>query len=252
MRARARRPPPLLAVVVAAYDEEANVDELVRRLERALAGLRGWRWEMVFVVSGSDGTREILARWAEALPALRIVDEGEPAGLGVAFARGFAAVSPAAAAVATLDADLNHHPEDLPRLLAALDRGAEIVVGSRLLPGSRIEGLPRWKGLLSRGVNALLRGLFGQQVRDKTSGYRVYRAAALRRLTIRHRGFAFLPDLLLQAHAAGVKVAEEPIHFTARRQGRSKMALARTSASYLSLLTQRAPRRRSCSGRRCS
>ena len=230
-------PRPFVSVVVAAYDEAGNVGELVTRLQETLRDLPATRWELVFVVSGDDGTREILEERATALPALRVLHEGAPAGLGVAMERGFAAVSPDATAVVTLDADLNHQPEEVPRLLAALD-SADIVVGSRLLPGSRVAGLPVWKSLLSRTINSLLGWLSGQRVRDKTSGFRAYRAAALRGLAIRHPGFAFLPDLLLQAHASGLAVVEVPIRFTQRRHGRSKMAFWRTSRSYLTLLGQ--------------
>lgn len=227
-----------LAVVIAAWDERANIEPLVRRLDRALVDHRGRR-ELVFVVEGEDGTREALEALAAEVPDLRVLYRRAPRGLGEAFRLGFAAIPADADVVVTLDADLNHRPEEIPRLVAALERtGADLVVGSRDLPGSRVEGIPVWKRWLSRAVNRALSRLRGVEVEDKTSGFRVYRAEALRRLAIRAPGFSFLADLLLQAHAAGMVVREEPIHFTYRTEGRSKLPFARTSVEYLGLVAR--------------
>jgi dolichol-phosphate mannosyltransferase len=227
-----------LAVVIAAWDERPNIEPLVRRLDAALADWRGRR-QLVFVVEGEDGTHEALTALAGEIADLRVIYRRQPRGLGEAFRAGFAAVGDDADVVVTLDADLNHQPEEIPRLVAALERaGADVVVGSRDLPASRVDGIPAWKRWLSRAVNRALSRLRGIPVADKTSGFRAYRAGALRRLAIRAPGFSFLADLLLQAHAAGMVVREEPIHFTYRTQGRSKLPFARTSAEYLGLVSR--------------
>jgi len=226
------------AVVIAAWDERPNIEPLVRRLDRALADRRGRR-ELIFVVEGDDGTREALEALAAEVPDLRVLYRREPRGLGEAFRTGFAALPADAGVVVTLDADLNHQPEEIPRLVEALERtGADLVVGSRDLPGSRVEGIPAWKRWLSRVVNRALSRLRGVPVEDKTSGFRVYRADALRRLEIRAPGFSFLADLLLQAHAAGLVVREEPIRFVYRVEGRSKLPFLRTSVEYLRLVAR--------------
>lgn len=227
-----------LAVVIAAYDEAANVEELTRRLHAALAPLAAWEWELVFVVEGRDGTREVLERLAGELGRLRVLYREAPTGLGNAFRRGFAAVAPDTDVVVTLDADLNHQPEEIPRLLAAA-AAHDVVVGSRLVAGSRVDGTPAWKRALSGTVNLLMRTVFALPVADLTSGFRVYRAGVLRRLDYRDGGFAFLPEMLLLAHRAGCHVREEPIHFVFRRQGASKMGFWATSLSYLRLLAWR-------------
>ena len=229
-----------LAVVIAAYDERDNVEPLVRRLRATLDGLAGWDWELIFVVEGTDGTREALAALQPEVPGLRVLYQAQPTGIGDAFRRGFAGVAADADFVCTLDADLNHQPEEIPRLLAAAQRrGCDVLVGSRFVPGATVEGAPRWKRLLSIAVNRLMRHLYGLQVADKTSGFRVYRAAALRRLAFDNDAFAFLPELLVRAKRLGLTLAEEPIHFVFRRHGRSKMGLWDTSRSYLSLLRPR-------------
>lgn len=229
-----------LAVVVAAFDEEENVEALTRRLAAVLGALPDPSWEAIFVVEGRDRTREILERLSAEIPHLRILYREEPAGLGDAFRRGFAAVGPEVDLVVTMDADLNHQPEEIPRLVEALRRtGSDIVVGSRFLAASRVQGTPLWKRLLSGIMNYLMRYLYGLDVRDKTSGFRVYRAAALRQIQFRNPAFAFLPEMLIRAHQAGLRIAEEPIRFVFRSEGRSKLRILPTTWSYLSLLRTR-------------
>lgn len=230
-----------LVIVVAAYDEEANVEPLLRRLHAVLGGMVGWEWQARFVVEGRDRTREVLERVAAELGAPVSVDFRErPSGLGAAFRRGFAAVPPDADVVVTLDADLNHQPEEIPRLVAALGaRDADVVVGSRFVRGSRVQGTPLWKRLLSGGVNRFMRLLYGVPVGDKTSGFRVYRASVLRSAHYRSDAFAFLPELLIKLHRGGARIVEEPIRFVFREQGRSKLEFWPTSFSYLTLLRTR-------------
>lgn len=236
----------VLSVVIAAYNEQETIEPLTRRLHQALSGFAGHPWEILYVVEGRDRTREILERLAAELGGgLRILYKERPSGLGNAFRRGFAAIAPDADVVVTLDADLNHQPEEIPRLVEALERtGSDIIVGSRFLGESQVEGTPFWKRFLSGVMNVLMRFLFGLKVRDKTSGFRVYRAAALRSLEFRNNDFAFLPEMLIRAHNAGLRIAEEPIHFIFRREGTSKMAILTTCLSYLRLLRTRLSLRR--------
>ncbi|MEA2694139.1 MAG: dolichol-phosphate mannosyltransferase [Acidobacteriota bacterium] len=238
-----------IAAVIAAYDEEETIEELTRRLHRALSEL-GFAWEIVFVVEGRDRTREILARLAAELGGdtgdvgdvgdIRVLYQEKPSGLGNAFKRGFAAVSPEADLVLTMDADLNHQPEEIARLVAALERtGSDIVVGSRFLKTSRVEGTPLWKRFLSGTMNSLMHWLYGLSVLDKTSGFRLYRAAALRQIEFTNPAFAFLPEMLIRAHWAGLRIVEEPIRFVFRTEGQSKLRVLPTTLSYLSLLRTR-------------
>ncbi len=196
---------------------------------------------MIFVVEGRDRTRTILEHLAAELGGdIRVLYRESPGGLGNAFRRGFAAIAADTDLVVTLDADLNHQPEEIPRLVAALQsRGVDVLIGSRLVHGSVVERTPLWKRFLSRVMNALMRVLYGLRVHDKTSGFRVYRAEVLRAVEFRNQAFAFLPELLVRAHQAGYRLAEEPIRFVFRRRGRSKLAFWPTSFSYLSLLRTR-------------
>lgn len=229
-----------LSVVIAAYDEEQNIEALTRRLGSTLGALADWSWELVYVVEGRDRTRAILEALAGEIKPLRVLYQERPSGLGNAFRRGFAAVPADTDAVITMDADLNHQPEEIPRLLAAWQaRGADILVGSRFVDGSHVDGTPLWKRFLSGTMNVAMRFLYGVRVRDKTSGYRIYRRSALQSIRFLNNDFAFLPEILIRAHHLGLSVVEEPIRFIFRREGRSKMAFGKTCMSYLRLLRNR-------------
>jgi len=226
-----------LSVVIAAYDEVACVEALARRLADSLRTIPGCAWEIVFVVEGEDGTRETLERLAREIEPLRILYRLERTGLGAAFRRGFAAIAPDADYVVTMDADLNHQPEEIPRLLDAARRSTcDVLVGSRFVSGSLVVGTPLAKRLLSQLINRLMSPLYGLRVRDKTSGFRIYRAEVLRTVHYRDNAFAFLPELLIRASARGYRIVEQPIHFHYRVEGRSKMGFWSTSLSYLTLL----------------
>jgi dolichol-phosphate mannosyltransferase len=228
-----------VSVVIAAFNERENVVPLTERLRRILDSL-AVDWELLYVVEGMDGTHEALEAIARDVPRLKVLYRAEPSGLGAAFRRGFDAARADADFVVTMDADLNHQPEEIPTLLAAREAsGADIVVGSRFVHGSSVTGIPLWKKALSASMNAAMRFLWGLKTRDKTSGFRLYRGEVLRSLTFRNDNFAFLPELLIEASRRGWSIVEVPIRFTARVHGVSKMHILRTSRSYLSLLRSR-------------
>ena len=153
------------------------------------------------------------------------------------FRQGFDAVAPDTDVVITLDADLNHLPEEIPKLVRALfERNVDIVVGSRKVDGCINEGTPLWKRVLSSSFSHSVGRLIGMPVSDLTSGYRAYRYNALGRISFETTGFAFLPEILMRAHALGLRMIEEPIHFIYRTAGKSKMKLLPTVWSYIALL----------------
>lgn len=233
-----------IATVVAAWNEEENIEALTRRIHAALEG-HGEPWELIYVIEGTDRTREIAEGLARELGgAIRILYNDRPSGLGAAFRRGFAALPPDADLVVTMDADLNHQPEEIPRLIAVLrETGSDIVVGSRVVAGSHVTGTPAWKRLLSWTLNLIMRVLFGIPIQDKTSGFRVYRAEVVQAMRYRNDQFAFLPEIIIRAHKERRKITEAPIHFIFRREGVSKMKFLPTSLSYISLLRTRFSRK---------
>lgn len=225
-----------ITVVIAAYNEADCIGPLTARLIQVLDAMPDAAWELIYVLAGADGTREIAASFAAQRPQIRILYREKPNGLGNAFREGFAQVPPDTDFVVTMDADLNHQPEEIPRLVHAAAGGkADIVVGSRKVKGSVTDGAPLWKRSLSDSVNRAMRRLFGMPVADQTSGFRVYRAEAFRRISFDNQGFGFLPEILIRAHAMGLRIVEEPIHFIFREVGESKMNLAAAAWSYVFL-----------------
>jgi len=195
------------------------------------------RWELIYVIEGTDETRLIAQSFADQHHQIRILYNAEPSGLGTAFRQGFDAVAPDTDVVITLDADLNHLPEEIPKLVRALfERNVDIVVGSRKVDGCINEGTPLWKRVLSSSFSHSVGRLIGMPVSDLTSGYRAYRYNALGRISFETTGFAFLPEILMRAHALGLRMIEEPIHFIYRTAGKSKMKLLPTVWSYIALL----------------
>lgn len=228
-----------LTVVIAAYDESATIGTLTDRLVQSLNLMEVSEWKLIYVIDGTDGTVDIARKSAAQWPQIEILHSEQPSGLGLAFRRGFDVVPPDADYVVTMDADLNHRPEEISKLLkVALATKADIVVGSRRVEHSRVEGIPLWKDVLSRVVNRVMFVVMGTRINDLTSGFRVYRASALRQIRFENVGFAFLPEMLIDAVARHFTIVEEPIHFVFREAGESKMNVVSTSISYLRLFAK--------------
>jgi dolichol-phosphate mannosyltransferase len=162
-------------------------------------------------------------------PRVHVLLRHAKEGLGPAYLAGFAwALEHGYDAVVEMDADGSHAPEDLPRLLAALAEH-DVALGSRWVPGGRVEHWPLHRRLLSRGGNAYARLALGVDVRDATGGFRAIRTDVLRGIDLRgvaSQGYGFQVDLLWKALLAGCSVVEVPIVFTERVHGRSKMSAA--------------------------
>lgn len=219
-------PEPL--VVIPTYNERENLALIVDRVRRAVP-----RASVLVVDDASpDGTGELAEELASADAAVHVLHRAGKAGLGAAYLEAFAwALERGFDPIVQLDADGSHRPEELPALLAALDddgASVDLVIGSRWVPGGRIENWPKRREWLSRGGSAYVRGLLRLPTRDTTAGYRVFRADALRRMPladVHTRGYGFQVDMLWQAHEAGLVVAEVPVTFVERVHGRSKMTI---------------------------
>ncbi len=225
-----------LTVVIAAYDEAGNIGPLSERLVQTLDSLADVSWKLIYVIEGRDGTVEIARRFARQRTEIDVLYGEQPSGLGRAFRRGFDAVPADSDFVVTMDADLNHQPEEIPRLLAHLrENNADIVVGSRRLDESSEHGTPAWKRAISQAGNRCMYLFMGKATLDLTSGFRVYRAEALRQIAFKSPGFAFLPEILILATSRGMKIVEAPICFIFRTNGDSKLRIGQTGISYLRL-----------------
>ncbi|MCE3552031.1 polyprenol monophosphomannose synthase [Pseudonocardia sp. RS11V-5] len=218
-------PPGPVLVVIPTYEERENLGRVVARLNTAVPAA-----DILVVDDASpDGTGELAEEMAAADPRVRVLHREGKNGLGAAYLAGFRhALSGEHQVVVEMDADGSHAPEDLPALLAALEEGpgADLVLGSRYVPGGEVVNWPAHREWLSRGANLYARLALGAPVRDITAGYRVYRRQVLEQLdldSVISQGYCFQIDLAWRALQAGFRVVEVPITFTERQIGSSKM-----------------------------
>ena len=226
-------------VIIPTYNERES-------LPTALARTRAAVPEADILVADDnspDGTGGIADDAAAADPKIHVLHRPGKQGLGKAYVAGFGwALERDYDLVVEMDADGSHRPEQLPSLLERVLRGdgADLVIGSRWVPGGEVVNWPRHRELLSRGANTYVRLMLGLPVRDATAGFRVFRADALRRLPldeIESQGYCFQVDMTMRVHRDGGRIAEVPISFVERAEGVSKMsrdiiieALTRTTA----------------------
>lgn len=208
-------------VVTPTYNEAASIGPLLR-------GLRGLpEAPQVLVVDDSspDGTADRVRDIQAQDPGVHLLQRRGQAGLASAYLAGFAhALSQGATRVAQMDADLSHDPLALPSLLT---HDADLVLGSRYVPGGGTENWPRKRRILSRGGSLWARTWLRLPQRDLTGGFKVWKAPILSRVLrrpIRSEGYTFQVELTLRAHREGAKIVETPILFTERRAGASKLS----------------------------
>jgi dolichol-phosphate mannosyltransferase len=213
-------------LILPTYNEAENIEGLVRA---ALAQLEttGREHTVLIVDDGSpDGTGRIGDRLAEELAFVRVLHRERKQGLGRAYLAGFGlALENGAELVLEMDADFSHDPADLPRLLAAAE-AADLVLGSRYVPGGGVSSWGRVRRLLSRGGSAYARILLGVPVRDLTGGFKCFHRRVLEAIDLEHvhaDGYGFQIELTYKAVRAGFTVAEIPILFRERSVGKSKM-----------------------------
>ena len=211
-----------IAVIIPTYNERDNIRLITAGVRSAAPAA-----DLLIVDDNSpDGTGEIADDLAAADKRIHVLHRRAKAGLGAAYVAGFqAALDQGYDTIVEMDADGSHQPEELPTLLAAL-AGADIVLGSRWVPGGEAVNWLKSRGLLSRAGNAYARIMLGIPLRDMTGGYRAYRASALWKIgleNVESVGYCFQIDLARRAVQAGLTVAEVPITFVDRAYGTSKM-----------------------------
>jgi dolichol-phosphate mannosyltransferase len=206
------------------YNERENLEPMLRAL--APTGVR------VLVVDDNspDGTGELADRFAAELDFVDVLHRERKEGLGPAYLAGFRrALADGADLVLEMDCDFSHDPQDVPRLLAAIEAGADVALGSRYVDGGRIDNWGAMRRFVSAGGSFYSRVLLGVPVRDLTGGFKCIRREVLESVdldAIRSRGYAFQIELTYRALRKGFRVVEVPIRFTDRREGRSKMSRA--------------------------
>jgi dolichol-phosphate mannosyltransferase len=210
-------------VVIPTYNERDNIGKIVKRLHTALPDVH-----VLVVDDGSpDGTGQLADEMAAADERVHVMHRTEKAGLGAAYVAGFHwALERDYGVVCEMDADGSHAPEQLHRLLDALPQ-ADLVLGSRWVPGGEVVNWPAQRKFLSLGGSLYSRLALGANIRDMTGGYRAFRADTLRKLnlaSVASAGYCFQIDLLWRTLELGFRVREVPITFQEREFGESKMS----------------------------
>ena len=212
-------------VVLPTYNERDNLPAIVPAILAASPEL-----DVLVVDDGSpDGTGALAQELAERDPRVRVLHRRRKEGLGRAYLAGFdVALRAGYGRILEMDADFSHDPARLPTLLAA-SRDADLVLGSRYVPGGGTRNWGVGRRVLSRGGSLYARLILGIGVRDLTGGFKCFRREVLERIgleTITTAGYAFQIELTYRALRAGFRVAEVPIVFADRRVGQSKMTKA--------------------------
>jgi len=210
-------------IVMPTYNERQNVEIMAGRIRESVPDAH----LLVVDDNSPDGTGDLADKLAEVDSRVQVMHRTEKAGLGRAYVAGFTwALDHGYDMIVEMDADGSHRPEDLPRLLVAAQH-ADAVIGSRYVPGGTVVNWPKSREFLSRGANIYNRIMLGVRIKDATGGFRVYRAATLRKIDlngIESAGYCFQIDMTLRVLQAGLTITEVPITFVERELGASKMS----------------------------
>lgn len=213
-------------VITPTYQESQNVEEFLRRARVALPDAT------ILVVDDNspDGTADIADRVGAELGGVEVLRRPVKAGLGNAYRAAFTiGLARGYEILIQIDTDLSHDPAVLPDLIAAVDAGADLVIGSRYVPGGSIPHWPARRRALSKYGNAYTGFMLRTGVADATAGYRAYRAETLRSIdyaSTRSKGYGFQIETAYRVSRAGLHITEVPIAFTDRVRGHSKMSFA--------------------------
>ena len=217
---------PGAVVCLPTYNERDNLEPMVRALAEVLP-----EGGSVLVIDdrSPDGTGEIADRLAAELPWLEVLHRPEKQGLGRAYVDGFHhALAEGAALVLEMDCDFSHDPRDLPRLIAAVEAGADLALGSRYVEGGGTENWGLVRRLISRGASIYTRVLL-MPIHDATGGFKCFRRTVLESIdleSIDAAGYVFQIETTYRALRKGFRVVEVPIRFVDRTAGESKMSRA--------------------------
>jgi len=226
-------------VVIPTYNEALNIERLIGEI---LA--QGRQFDVLVVDDNSpDGTADRVAALALQTPRVQLLRRPGKLGLGTAYLTGFRyGLRRGYTYICEMDADFSHQPRYLPILLTIAEREADVVLGSRNVPGGHVENWSPLRNAISKGGSLYARTVLGMPVRDCTGGFKCFRASALRRIdldAIHASGYAFQVEMNYRCHQAGLRICETPITFPDRVAGASKMSRAIVAEAALMVLKLR-------------
>ena len=215
---------PRTLIVTPTYNEKDNLPRFVDAVRGALADA-----DVLIVDDNSpDGTGDIADAIAAKDPHVRVMHRAGKLGLGTAYVQAFSkGLAEGYDRFFEMDADLSHDVRYLPDFVRALDDGADIVIGSRNIPGGGVEGWGVGRHFISKGGSIYSRTILGLRVKDLTSGYKAFTRRALLAIdlpSVKSNGYSFQIELTFRALRKGMRVKEVPIVFVDRTAGKSKMS----------------------------
>lgn len=224
-----------LGIVIPSYNEEENVEKLA---EKILDVMKHYDFQIIFINDGSlDRTGEILDKLAEDHKEIVVIHHKINKGYAGAIKTGFDhCISEGLDTTLIMDSDLTHDPKDIPRFTEAFEKGADLVIGSRYLPGGGMINVPPRRVLISSLANFSFRLLLGLNVRDISSGFRGYRTEMLKKIPILSDSFQIHVELTTKAIRSGYVVVEIPITLYNRRLGVSNFKLQKVLIKYIKLV----------------
>jgi dolichol-phosphate mannosyltransferase len=236
-------------IVVPTFNEAENIAELVRAVRAHLPAAH----LLVVDDASPDGTAAIVKALVGKDEQVHLLERPGKLGIGSAYVAGFGwGLERGYERFFEMDADFSHDPRALPALVAALDAGADVVVGSRGVPGGGVQGWGPLRHALSKGGSLYSRLILGSPVRDMTSGYKGFTRRALERIglsSLRSNGYAFQVETTYRALQNGLTVVEIPILFVDRRAGHSKMSSREIAEAVIAVWRMRGVRRASRASR---
>ena len=211
-------------VIIPTYNEAENIAWITEQVFAYCPEV-----DILIADDGSpDGTGEIADKLAATDPRVSVIHREDKQGLGSAYRAGFAwGLERGYDVLCEMDADGSHRAEDLGRLLLASDEGADLVLGSRWVPGGGVVNWPWYRRFISRGGTFYAQVMLGIPVKDATGGYRAFRRETLERLPldeVASQGYCFQIDMARRVLAEGMSIVEVPITFVERVRGESKMS----------------------------
>jgi len=237
-----------LAIVIPVRNESAAMPSLLGKLAQTMQAYQGVHRVIVVDGASTDGTPQAVRRYADGLH-LEVIELTESRGLGGALEAGLQEALSAADVIVTMDGDDSHDPGTIPALLAAIEDGADLAIASRFEPGGQEIGVAGHRKLLSHAASRLLRTLFPVgEAKDYSSGFRAYRATALRSIAdadgrlVTESGFSCMMELLLKLRSAGADVREVPLVLRYDlKPTESKMNIGHTIGRYLVVIGRNLP-----------
>ena len=220
-----------ISIIIPTYNERENIKKLIPNVEKVLLreNING---EIIIIDDNSpDGTGKLADALNKKYKNIKAIHRNKKEGVGSARHLGFSLASKPI--IISMEGDNTHNPEYIPKFLQEMEKGADLVIGSRYLKGSKIINWPLKRRIISKVANFISRFFAGTQITDVTNGYRAFTKKLFNRLKIDSSGYPYNMEFACEAYSKGFKISEIPIVFIDREKGTSKLHVTKEAASFI-------------------